>query len=554
MSRLSKSIVLAGLLAWFVPSPVAGQVAPLQGGRELDADYRIGGRGINTPVPSSWSPTSSQLYVNGQVTGLGRFRGGVGYYAANSLRLDVPSARLSRFQQQSVGLQDAVGGRSYVASPFYSRTSTVVSAAGIAAGRALPGSNIPRTSSTAAFVPDKLFIDATRRYQPLGPIARPVMSTIDRVTRLPGPIEAGGGLGGAMWRDATWSRYSRPGTTGMFGGPQVGERSIFDVRRDKVSLLAEGGLPRVPRALDGAGAGTLPDKRPAATAVPTSPAPLPGKAGSQAPRPGGGLGAPLAGGAGQKPGGVADPRARLDPARKGQVSRRYRPARNQDVFTDVLVGLHEKWSSPVLGGRRRGGAAGKSALAAGQGATNYVQLTGDRRMVVRALAGDGADSLNRRMAAARGKLRGGQYYRAAAHYERAAVIGALNPLPRIGAGLSLFCAGEPLRAAGQIRRAVQDFPPIMETQLDVRGIVGGDVFGRRIERLDRRLAGTPGDNQGELTFLAAFLHFNAGDGFPARIYAGKLKRLAGDDTFLRAYAEYVLTGKRPLRQKQQDKK
>jgi hypothetical protein len=148
-------------------SSVCGEVFRVQTGRVLDANYQVGSGGENRPRPPSPRP-ASQLYVTGQVTGLGRFRGRIGYSSPQELRLSLPSASLAVFRQESVGLPQAAAGEPYRASVYYDRTRTVFGAGHIAASGAATGSE---AAPEAAFPPgllQRLYRNATADYGPLG--------------------------------------------------------------------------------------------------------------------------------------------------------------------------------------------------------------------------------------------------------------------------------------------------------------------------------------------------------------------------------------------------
>ena len=66
--------------------------------------------------------------MTGQVTGLGRFRGNVGYLAPDELHMRMGTAALSDFRRASVGLSDVLLGVPYQAAPYYDRSSTALSA------------------------------------------------------------------------------------------------------------------------------------------------------------------------------------------------------------------------------------------------------------------------------------------------------------------------------------------------------------------------------------------------------------------------------------------
>ncbi|MCK4602561.1 MAG: hypothetical protein KAU28_08855, partial [Phycisphaerae bacterium] len=141
-----------------------GQVVQTQTGQALDANYQVGSGGYNR-VAGGVGGVNSQLYVTGQVRGLSAFQGHVGYVGASQLRLNLPSASLGTFRQQSVGVQDAYGGGAYRPAPYFERTSTVFGARGITHGFTLPGTSIPSPRAAKPGVTQRLYTDVVADYQ-----------------------------------------------------------------------------------------------------------------------------------------------------------------------------------------------------------------------------------------------------------------------------------------------------------------------------------------------------------------------------------------------------
>jgi hypothetical protein len=237
------------------------------------------------------------------------------------------------------------------------------------------------------------------------------------------------------------------------------------------------------------------------------------------------------------------------------------PKANQDVFVDLLVNLQARRNMMVppaeanpprvRAPRETGNPSGPNAAGAkpSEPGTYLVDINEDRTVVLHGLAGVGSDMFNKEMVKAQGKLRAGKFYDAAGDFETACIIDLSNPLPRVGEGLATFAAGEPFNAAVQFRQAMTMFPPIMETRMDIAALMDVKAFNAQLAYLDRRVGQGEEKNEIALVFLAAFLHYSAQDDATAKAYAKQLKDLAGDDKLMTSYAEFLLTGKRPMSQK-----
>ncbi|HUS47268.1 MAG TPA: hypothetical protein VM098_04060, partial [Phycisphaerae bacterium] len=166
------------------------------------------------------------------------------------------------------------------------------------------------------------------------------------------------------------------------------------------------------------------------------------------------------------------------------------------------------------------------------------------------LTGLGGGLVNRHMAAADKRLKADEFYEAADMYGMALMYSPASPFPRVGRGLAFFGAGEPITAASEFLDALRSFPPLMEARLNIGRMMRRSVFDARLAELDSRLKEAPTDQPPDamLPFLACFLHQNVGDEAKAKQYAKQVQQLAGKDSVIQAYCEFVLTGKRPTTQ------
>ena len=522
---LRNGLIFAGVVLLAVAA--GGQVVPTQTGRELDANYRHGSGGLNTPGVEP-AGINSQLYVTGQVTGLGAFRGGVGYRAPDQLGLDLPSAALSQFRRQSVGLEDVGAGSLYRPAPYYERSTTVLGLREIQSGAALPGSSIPRRSMIPPALAEELYVDATAAYRPLAPAPAAVRTpAVGSLVRTP--------------ESAADTREPRL-PFGAYGGVDLFRVADVDSREQLARELRElrFGEARIDREVkaevDASTAGPAPSLQDRTELRPAAPAPE----GAQV------LTGPVA------------------PA--AQTYRALIAQPNEDVYLDLLLLMREQSSKrrsqrppaddvgvfrldesaeslrpadePAPPARKP---AGKSA--------DLVDIARDNRIVLHGLAGRSADAFNNHMNQAKRSLSEGKYYEAALEYQLAMTIDSRNPLARIGRGLALFAAGESLSAAINIRRAMELFPPIMETRLDVPMIMDPVAFDHQLDRVDERLAKEAREADPLLIFLGTYAHYSVGNLRIAKYYARKLHAAAGsDDALFRAYATFVLTGDRPAEQ------
>lgn len=521
MSTGIKLILLAVAFVSAASGVAIGQVGRSNTARTLDANYQLGSGGYNRPV-GGLRGFSSQLYVTGQVTGLGRFHGNVGYYAANELRLDLPSASLSTFRRQSVGLSEVLAGRTYQTSAYYDPARTVLGTRKVISGAAVPGSNMPRISSAPSATTRRLYDEVLSRYKPILPLnpRSPLMTPL----LVPSPS------GGAAAIDplaADRSRWTRPGSAALFGVLRAEDReqlvrelSVLQIRDDRVEAMVDA---RVDTSV----------KEPYKGADAVRPPELPSRE-PQTPQP-----------AYRREKPVESPAARK------------LPEPDQDVFIDLLLKLKEsriaaeEANATKTGSQEPPGRAAplkqkpKPSLRHGE-----LVAAGKGGVVIHALAGKSADRFNMYMKQAEKKLKEGKFYAAAGKYELALIVDSNNPLARVGLALAMFCAGESLPAGSNIRRALHMFPALMETRVNITSLVDTRTFSRRLEWLEKRIEDTsPRRTEVLLVLMASFAHHNTGDTAKARKYAEMLQAASGDDRILSAYAKSILTAGQPAKPK-----
>ncbi len=542
MAQSAKKAAWCAVAVVLLSSPLLGQSGTVQRGRAHDANPRVGSGGYNRARGSS-RRFDSQLYVTGQVSGLRAFRGSIGYYAANQLNLDLPSGTLSGFRRQSVGLADIVVSDSYRPVPYYDQATTAWRAAGIVAGRGRPGLSL---SGIVPSVPasGQLYVDARPAYQPIAPSSSgQVLATaraIPRVVQVDGPRSDVADYLKALQLGAT----ARPGGETLFGVLRPKEQSQLVQELSEAAIAGEA----IEAGVDAQVVAEVDRSVRAEAARPHEPA-------QAEPEPQGEPTPPVPG-----PDGETEP-----PQPSGFRA-------DQDVFVDLLRGLQEqrRLESDPAGGRheqgeavrrssgdptfratgrraaaRRAGGQAPAGAAGGARQRPAVGLSSSGGVVLHSLAGRHKDMFNIAMSKAESKLKAGEYYRAAGGYELAVTFNPKNPLARLGLGLALLGAGEPLAAGLSIRRAVELFPSVMEASVDIAAMMDMEVFRRRVVGLEKRIARQGQKPDSRLVFAAAFVHHNTGGDRKARAYARKLSAMAGEDQLLRSYAQFVLTGRRP---------
>lgn len=504
----SRWILLAAVA--LLPASASGQVRRTQIGQRLDANYQIGSGGYNYVV-GGLGGVNSQLYVTGQVTGLGQFHGRSVFYAPNQLRLGLPSGGLGLFTSQSVGVPQAIAGGSHVTMPFYERSSTVFGVNRIVSGWTAPGTNAPVGSTpTAQSYPQKLYTEALADYrsiiplvsdqavtpvagQPLGMLPEALVPMPRMRSQMPQPV--------------------RPRIDSLFG--LLDQKDRERLARQLYEMDKETQTPEaVDRSIDAEVDARVDARIPAARA-----AEPPEAADRTHEKP------PRIPGAAETPDDVRD-----------RIDRTDLPGADNDAYLALLQRLRER----RIAREDLPASATPGAPGARRGTTDVAR---DREIVIRSLAGVGPDLFNRKMAAAQKMMTEGKFYSAIEELQFAVMLDRGNPVARSGLSLAFFGAGEPYSAAVHLYDAMKLFPPMMETRLDVAGMMDVKTFGERLKQMDKRFAATDKPTDPLLLLLGAYMHAN--DDEKAKSYAKRLADAAGNDKILSAFATYTLTGKRP---------
>jgi tetratricopeptide (TPR) repeat protein len=561
--------LLPGMLFFAVQAFAAlafAQVQPVRTGQSLDANYQMGSGGYNR-VNGGVGGVNSQLYVNGQVTGLNSFQGRHNV-VMNQLQMNVPSNDLSTFTKQSVGTTDVLNQRVYQVSPYYSPSvlvnsaQTIAAAGGFAPNQAgyVPGRYIDNSAA------QKLFIEATADYKPLMPdLSRANGSAAALIV----PVE--GGSPSAPRPDQMFATPAgaRPGASALFAAPSAQERDklaneLLNVdRRIDFSLDAQASGANGPgnNTDQSAGASNQGLNQPGNTQQMQSRSQSPADA--TALRNQNSLN-----------------KANQQPGRNEIIN----VPQNQDVFVDMLIGLRQSktgQASPRAGNQTPANAQNQGAdltqaqpgspagaadgslrrpgvwkgqdtpadasdmLNYGTGAKSRVEYIPGKGVIVHSLAGTGNDMFNRQMASAEISMKAKKFYDAAEQYRTAAAVNPSNPLAWVGMGISLLAAREPSSASISFQRAMTAFPPLMEVRLDVNSMLNAEIFRTQLFMLDQRIDTGPDANNQSLLFLAAYLHYSVGQDDIAKDLARRLQAKSPESAVISSFVEFILTGKRP---------
>lgn len=509
------AVVAAG--AWLTAALAWGQVSQVQTGNALDANPQLGSGGYNQPA-GAIGGVNSQLYVTGQVSGLAGFRGQP-YFGADQLRLSLPSAGLDTFNRQSVGMTQVLNDQTIRPIPYFTPSQTAFGVAGIVGGFSAPGTNAPAYGSAPADVARRLYQDATAEYRSLLELrpAREAASAAPAGIGVKTSPLTGDEKGPAMAAPSSVEGGAMFNVVRQQNQQEQAARQLLQNERDpnapvdlRLNLEADPTAERVPQASDRAEPG-----------------------------------------AGQ-------PGREIAPARP--ASDYIKP--NQDVYLDVLMQLRQRQmgETPAAEPADEAPAVKPAAPAdrapqakdmkdltpspSGEDNWRIVELDRQKGVVIHGLAGLSPDAFNKEMAAGEEKLRAGKYHEAIVNYRMAVTINPNNPMGNMGLALAVFPAGEAYTAGFQIKRALQQLPPLMETRIDLAKLVGGDDLSKQLKLLDSRLDGRE-KNEPMLVLVATFLHQNLGHRERAQSYAKRLGELAGTDRLLLAYATFIQTGQRP---------
>ncbi|MFP4104949.1 MAG: tetratricopeptide repeat protein [Phycisphaerae bacterium] len=523
------TLVLAGLA-----SLAAGQTVRGMDGRALDANYQIGSGRVNRRTPGYYSMRNNR-YVTGQVTGLAGFRGRVPYRADNELRLDVPSARLEQFRQESVGLDQVRYGRPYETSLYLQRSRTVLGLPGITRGLNEPGSSQVRDMTPASMAARELYDDAVAGYRAFSSDEQQAILSLPVTQQLP-DYQTRSSLTGRIDDGRERMIDQRLVTTPLYRTPETSLLAVpnAETRAELMQELAElqDEKTRPDENRTGAVTGLDPTDR-ERSLDPTRRQMDPSKRTDD-------------------PSQVADQRDERD-KRDAKDTRtpdqKLLPQQGQDTFLDLLRKFRERKQkgedetdeeTPKEDRRDPIDLMGDEEKE-GDSSEPLVVIKPNNTLLVKRLAGRNDDRFNRYMNRGEYNLKKGKFYTAVEEYKLASVAKPQNPMARVGLGLAFLGAGEPISSSMRFEKAIELFPPLIETRFNVTDMMDAATFRARLGALDKRLEKEPNP---ELLFLSAFLHASTGNRPKAKEYARALKDAEKANAVQKAYAQYLLTGEK----------
>jgi hypothetical protein len=504
-------------------TPCLGQVYQknysVNPGQVLDRSPQVGSSGYNggggQGAVGSYGTMvrDNNLYVTGQTTGLSAFQGPIPYTPSSQFQIGLPTASLSTFMQQSVGAGDVARGTTLGAAPYFDTSKTILGSASIGKGYASPGTNVPLVPtvdmSVRATLNSQNYQDALADYKSVLPTSQGRILSV-ALQEVPTSLYVPASLQGVTGYAAQQQFAS------ILEGLIPGRGNLFDLLNDRDRSALGQQFYEFLQARKAAEPNALTSLANEAWQKPDYSIPQLDS------------NSWLASPAGRRPGD-----ANLAPMA---------PRENVDVFQDVItqMGLRRE-------GLGRPGAAPRGPTVPG---ATLVEVTPEHQIIIHSLAGRANDLTNRAMREAGVKLMTGKYYDAAQAYAMAASANLRHPLPHVGRALALVGAGDPASAAREIQAALEVFPSLIEVRLDLSSLMNMNDLRARVTELDARIARNEAEADPLLPLLACYLHFNLNELPSAKLYAQQVKEGDLKNKVVQAFAEYVLTGKRPSAQTQ----
>lgn len=576
-----------------------GQVRQVGGGQALDASLQVGSGGVNYAVPQNYAPNTGMSDLT-QSRGLSAFKGHAPSIS-NQLSTGVSTDGVDRFNRQSVSVQDAVRGGPALYAPqtttydspltTYLRPSDIVQAG---YGRRVPIAGGTPVSKNVKLAED-LYVDAMANFKPVMPANVDDMM-VGSALSLP---QSQGGTetpSQTKWMQTIESRQlADRGGRDMFGMLRQEDRanlaqeiSDFDKADEAPGTLNPAVLP-----LEGTGPIEPVDPRLQTTDLT-----------NRLESPTGSTSTDLTNPAQQKlQAQQTDAQNLQNQSRqpRGTTQKDLRtglPQTNSDPYFDMLVQFRQRQlqeqnraapgqegtptqtptptppNAATPGAVPPGGTTPDGAAPDGttpeantdapqppmqamdeallqriqtaapmQGRPRNVELTSNNEIIIHRLAGEADDTFNRYMRRAESAMKSKRFYEAAHQYSLAAAARPTNPMAHLGVCLSNFAANEWLTSAGGLQRAMELFPPLMETKLDLKQLIPIQDWPQQLELMERWVQKV--DDQPMMLFLAAFIEYNSGRTDAAKQHAETMLKNETLPKIARAYAQYVTTGKLP---------
>lgn len=512
--------VAAAMALW--AAGATAQVRQVQSGNALDANPQIGSGGYNSARPVS-TGINGNLIMSGNVTGGRAFQGFSPIGNPNTLQTTIPSANLSPFIRDSVGLPGIQSGLSNTAPrPYFDPSQTAVSSGTIEAG-ALLSRDLGGTYRAGQ-----------------GQYQTPVTSL--------GGTQPLGQYGGQLpYAAPVWT----PAGIGMFN-PDVIANRPGEITSNPLTQLATSG------PLSKAAAGKAPEIQPAEGLSQAGPqgqsnqTVLPGKLerqtepGSQDQQSGAGqpnivpqdvtlsLAKPNAGNlaAGKsleplQPG--TSPRADEQTVSSlltqmqqytGAAKQAVAPGSEQPQGQMLTQNQQKPLNFSVDEAAHRPSddlrllqsgmtAAQRQQMQTDIGRQQASRLVEQRiRTPIRSLAGARQTQVDRILAQAEDLMRAGEYYKAAGAYNGVIAAAPDNALAWLGRANALLAAGEYLQAYVALESGISRFPQVLEFDLDLPALLGNrEILDVRRAELETLLTGKP---DYRMQFLLGYLDYYSG--------------------------------------------
>ena len=483
-------------------------------GRALDSNSAVGSSGFNLTRPGMVAPGArANAIITGNVTGLDYFHANSPIVNNNQFREALPSATLSGFRSQSVGLSEVLNNQTQSGTFFFDRTQTVTDAGFIRAGLNQPGSSFLATPYTPP--PQNFTSDDSSSY-----LLQRLPDQTDRRVSIPRPDFKPGvtqtPIDGSVDTKPTaidLTPYKSAVGSSIFGTPTPSERPgpIGGLVSNREGLEDEfANLTAKPVADDPS------LRRIDSLTVPEPPAERDGAPVEETPEEAGpdvftmnqaniGADAPL-----------TAPVFPLErPANLGED--RFADLYNAIGVADSLgidnleFGIPEDedpaaadpTQTRIPASLMRETEAGIKQLSE---AAKWASEVIDKPL--RTFAGKYQNKLNEYMLAGEEELKRGQYYSAARYFELAHSIDPMNPLPLLSRGHALAAAGDYRSSVRFLTLGIERFPQIAAFRIDLPALLGRpDVFDIRRADLEDKLAES--ENR-ELRFLLGYLELYSG--------------------------------------------
>ena len=534
-----------GIIVFLLVTGASGQMQVGSQGRALDASSRVGSSGYNTTVPSNYMKNTHISSIT-ESRGLSGFHGNAPTLS-HSLRVGNNTSGVSNFIRQSVGVstlrdQQAIYDPkdTYYIDPLVATLHTGKIVQAESHGTVpLPGR--PNIQSTRAI--DDMYVNAMSDYTPIMPRENRLAASGQALTTqeirkiLPGMYYER--PDSDLAKKVELDHIIQRGGDSLYGVMNSDDRrDIAKEIRDFDKDMPTYNKPK--RPLD-----TLQEE--ATEDKPRWNEPIEGRL-------------------------ELDPKSNTAPdgleGRRIVASQtsswRTVPRENQDSYTDLLVALRgrrnaekRKEAIDLKNGKDGEGKTAKSKSAEGEpaapppsvslvkrpGYEKNIELTKDNQIIIHKLTGKAVDVFSQYMNRAKESLSKGLYYQASRQYDLAAIAKPQNPMPYIGGCLAYFGAGEWESSARKLASALKLFPPLVETRIDLPQFLSNDDIKTNFAELENWIQNT--NKKPTLVLLATYIAHNIADKTKAQKYATMLKQEKRVPAVFHAFADYVLTGKRP---------